>query len=447
MPMGASGSGVEETTQGSGVFWLGAVYTFLMVSRTVEFIDGSGQLHLTFILGLACIIALISTGLLPKMLISTQGKWMNLFCFWVFVGLPFSTWKGGSVHAFPGWFKSYLTFLIVGGLIFTLKQYRTITVILALSTISQIYLAYRNKVNAEEDRLAVTYGSLGNANDLASALLIGLPFILFAMSDKKVNPLLRILCPPLLIALLVAVLKTGSRGGLVAMAILLMVAFVKSHAAGKMKIIVGGIAIAAMFAMVVPSDMRTRYLTIFKNDRTALTVSALDSSTARKELLTNAFLLTLRHPVFGVGLAQFSPQSFNLFVSRGVVGMWFTCHDIFGLVSSETGIPGLIFFCGIIVSSFRLLSRLAKVEKSTPELELISRMSNTLLMSLVAYVACGIFNTQAYTHQLPVLAALTAALDRISAPYLAAAGPVQRAPMPAPYVNRRLAQRTAQAVS
>jgi hypothetical protein len=60
---------------------------------------------------------------------------------------------------------------------------------------------------------------------------------------------------------------------------------------------------------------------------------------------------------------------------------------------------------------------------------------------------CGIFNTQAYSHQLPVLASLTAALSRIAAPYIAKEE-ASRVPTVMPtFVNRRLRQQTVQAVT
>jgi hypothetical protein len=440
-----------EYSGGSLTFKICAFYTFLTISRTVEFIDSSGRLHLALLSGVICILALIATGTIPNMVISRQGKWMNLFCLWIFIGLPLSTWRGGSVQAFQqGWSKSYLTFFIIGGLIVTLKQFRSMTLVLAAGTVCQIYLAFKNAVNQEDDRLAVTYGSLGNANDLATALLIGAPFVLFLMGDKKVNPFLRMMGYPLLAALVVAVLKTGSRGGLVALGVLITFAFFKANAGGKLKILVAGIAVLAIFATVVPDDLRSRYMTIFKTDRAAASAgdnSALDSSDARRELLKNSVILTFRHPLFGVGLGNFSNQSFNLFVERGMVGMWFTCHDIFGMVASETGLPGLFFFCMILISTFKSLSLLAKLPHTTPELELISKLGKALMVATVAYFTCGIFNTSAYSPMLPMLASLAAALDRVAAPYLPGARPLQVPTGPPAFVNRRLGQATVQATS
>jgi O-antigen ligase len=160
----------------------------------------------------------------------------------------------------------------------------------------------------------------------STALLIGMPFVLFAMGDKKINWFWRILCIPLLGVLLVSALKTGSRGGLIAIVALIAFGFIRASAAGKLQVL------GAALCLVVPSDLRTRYMTIFKTDRTASTTQAADaardSSNARRGLIENAFILTFRRPAFGVGLAQFSPQSFDLFVARGLTGMWFTCHGL-----------------------------------------------------------------------------------------------------------------------
>jgi O-antigen ligase len=438
-------AGVSGTS--AFTFWICATYTFLLFSRTVEFIDTTGKLHLNLILGLICVVSLIATGNFFTIILARQGIWVSLFCFWLFTGLPFSTWRGGSLSSFGSvWLKSYITFLIVGGLIFTISQLRIMAVILALSTVSQVYLAFHGGIQSE-DRLTMSYGSLGNSNDLASALLIGFPFMAFAMSDRKVNLFFRVSFIPLMLMLLVAVFKTGSRGALLAIGVLILFAFFRASAPNKAKIALVFLCGVALFAFVVPTSLRSRYMTIVNTDQTASTSegdqSALESSSVRKGLLWNALVLMVRHPLFGVGLGNFSNQSFNLFAEQGVTGMWFTCHDIFGLVGAETGIPGLVFFVGIIVSSGRSLSKLSRVPGSTPELVIISRLGFTIMMALVAYTACGVFNTQAYSHQLPVLAALAAALGRIAHPYTTAA----TSPEPVPAFaalprNRRISEHT-----
>jgi hypothetical protein len=434
-------------SEGAVSFWLGAIYTFLLVSRSVEFIDSRGQFHLVVISGAVCAVALISSGMIPKMLVSRQGKWVSLLCLWIFLGLPFSTWKGGSVDFFASiWIKSYVMFFIVGGLIFSLKQMRTMAIILALSSIYQIYLALHGSM-ADDDRLSMSYGTLGNANDLATALLMGLPFIAYVIFDSKLNGFLRALSVPLAVVLLVSVLKTGSRGALVAIAGLVVIAFVRSSGGSKIAIVVVAVLFVGLFATVVPTSLRERYMTIFASSvatehLTQGAASAIDSSNARRQLFINSIILTMRNPIFGVGLAQFAPQSFDLLISQGMGGMWFTSHDIYALVSAEIGLPGLVFFCLTLSSSLVPMWRLSRLPHSTDEMRIISGLAYSLLMSILAYMICGIFSTAAYTYQLPVLAALSAALERVSLPYVqaAASSSAGMAKGPQPFLNRRLQQ-------
>lgn len=425
-------------------FWIGAVFTFLTFSHTIEFIDSSSRFHLALIDASLGALALLMTGNGPAMLLSKQGAWLTAFTFWVFIGLPFSLWKGGSINIFLStYIKSYIAFFLIGGLIFNLQQMRRLFLVLAVGTSALAYITYRAGVTAEDDRVSASYGSLGNANDLATTILMGLPFLIFIATDKKTNLFIRCMAAPMVAVLLGIVLKTGSRGALIGIAVMGTVAFFKVSLANKMKLVVVVLFLAGLFPFIVSKDLRNRYLTIFTDKGAAVSAnvdSAIQSSNARRELMKHAVTLTLTHPVFGVGLGQFSVQSANLWIAKGEHPLWFTAHDIYLLVSSETGIPAVILYCGLIVSCFRTLLRLSKAEKQNPELALPSHLAFAILLSLVAYSVCGIFNTQAFSMQLPMLAALTAALTRVSAPQLAAAGllqPAQFAPMPQ-FVNRKL---------
>jgi hypothetical protein len=112
-------------------------------------------------------------------------------------------------------------------------------------------------------------------------------------------------------------------------------------------------------------------------------------------------------------------------------------------VGAEAGLPALIVFCGLIASSFRSSWRLSKVPHTNPDLRTISNLGFTLTAAVSMFAICGIFNTDAYSFQLPVLASLTAALERIAKPYLDAPAAVSQSSQSVPvgFVNRKLAQR------
>jgi hypothetical protein len=124
-------------------FGIGCVYTFLLFSHASEFIDDHGRMHLVILSAALAIMALISTGNGPRMLATIQGKWLTAFISWLFLGLPFSMWKGGSFAMFKdACIKSYIAFFLVGGLIFSLAQIRKVFFWLGLGTCVIVFLAF-----------------------------------------------------------------------------------------------------------------------------------------------------------------------------------------------------------------------------------------------------------------------------------------------------------------
>jgi O-antigen ligase len=437
---------VQIASDNALAFWIGAVFTFLTFSHSIEFIDTSGRLHLAMLNAALGFLALIATGNGPAMLFSRQGKWLTGFTFWVFIGLPFSMWKGGSVSIFTnGYVKSFIAFFLIGGLIFSLRQMRKILGILALGTAALSYITYRSGVSAADDRISATYGSLGNANDLAATILMGLPFLTLVVMDKRANKLVRLVAAPMIFVLLGIVAKTGSRGALVGIAAMFLVTLTKVSMTNRLKLIVLAGVLAVIAPLMISRDLRDRYMTLFGGKYLNVsenTISAEQSSNARREVMKHALILTAYHPIFGVGLGQLAMQSANMWIAKGETPMWFTAHDIFLLVSSETGVPAFILYVMLIVSCFKDLMRLSRASKESPELTPVSEMALALLMSLVAFVVCGIFNTDAFSIQLPMLAALTAALVRVSANQVATADQARldrMQPMPS-FADRRLAR-------
>jgi O-Antigen ligase len=435
-------------------FWIGAVFTFLTFSHSIEFIDTTGRLHLAMLNAALGALVLLATGNGPVMLLSRQGRWLTGFTFWVFVGLPFSMWKGGSIAIFLNvYIKSFIGFFLIGGLIFTFGQMRKMMGILALGTAVLSYIVRRAGVSGGDDRISVSYGSLGNANDLATTILMGLPFLVFAVLDKSTNRLMRFMGAGMIFVLMALVLKTGSRGGLIGIIAMALFAFTRISMANRMKLIAFAGILLCIAPFVLSQDLKDRYMTLFGDKYegvSANTQSAALSTNARREVMKHALILTMRHPVFGVGLGQLGVQSANMWIEKGEQPLWFTAHDIYLLVSSETGLPAFILYVLVIGSCFKDLFRLSKLNRQDPELARISNMAFALQMSLVAYSVLGIFNTDAFSFQLPMLAALTAALVRTSAPEIAAAevrlaNPV--VPTPYRFVNRRVARLQAPATN
>lgn len=223
--------------------------------------------------------------------------------------------------------------------------------------------------------------------------------------------------------LMYVLLKTGSRSGLLVLAAMAGIVFVQADAKKKVALLVLCGTAGVIIPLVAGKSLMSRYMTMFKTEVTASmsedTASAVLSSQARRQLFYNGIEITLRHPVFGVGLGNFRDQSANLMIAKGMAPLWFTCHDIYLLVSSETGVLGIALYVATILFSLGSLIRTGKAAKLDPDLRELKNMSSTLFMSFIAFLGCGLFSTNAYAAEMPLLVGLTIALDRVAKPLLA----------------------------
>ncbi|MGI8991377.1 MAG: O-antigen ligase family protein [Bryobacteraceae bacterium] len=406
----------------------------LIHSRASEFIDADGKFHVVMLLCLVAGLAVLVTGGVFRALASRAGIWLTTFTVWLIVAVPFSSWRGGSFSSLTdAWLKSYAMFLIAAGLIFSFSQCRKTIFTLAIATAIIVAIALKGGLeNAQDSRLAMSYGTLGNANDLAGQLMMGLPFCLYVAFEKNRALLIRIFFIAVSAVLLIVIFKTGSRGGLLTLIAIGAMFFWRISVSNKLKFGVILICMASVTPALLPHDVRERYTTIFSGRQVtmdAVTNSAVESAEARQLLLVYSLELTRQHPVFGVGLEQFANAAWDLAVERKDPSVYHPVHNIFALIASENGIPALIFYSSALFVSFRTLLSLRKASRTHPSLEHISNLAFCLLLSLTSFTLCGMFNTNAYTSQFPILAGLIAALAYTARPEIAA---VSSSSTPAP---------------
>ncbi len=425
---------IESTAVQNLGFALLLPYLFFVFSRLSEFVDSDGRAHLVMILALFAGLAVLLTAGIFRAFAAKPGIWLSAFTIWLIVALPFSTWRGGSFAGLTDiWLKSLATYLMAAGLFVTFAHCRRAIFTLALATAVIVVIALKGGLeSAADSRLAMAYGTLGNANDLAGQLMMGLPFCLYVAFEKKRNLLLRAGFIVASALLLVVVFKTGSRGGLITILFTAALFFWRISPAGKLKFAVIFLCVVSVAPALLPSDVRDRYGTLFTGRKTntqvtANVLSAIESEEARRLLLIYAFELTMQHPVFGVGLEQFQNASWDLSIARKEAPSYHPVHNLFALIVSETGIPALCFYMIALVTCFRMLFSIRRATRGRPELEHLSSMAFCLNISLTSFTLCGMFNTNAYSVHFPILAGLIAACSYVARQEIAAA---QSNPLP-----------------
>jgi len=90
--------------------------------------------------------------------------------------------------------------------------------------------------------------------------------------------------------------------------------------------------------------------------------SAAASAEVRRENFVHSVVVTVQHPLFGVG-----PGDFQV-----IDGGWHVSHNVFTQLSSEAGLPALVLFLMIFTRAFALVRRARQLAGDQPELLLIA---------------------------------------------------------------------------
>ncbi|HEX3876648.1 MAG TPA: O-antigen ligase family protein [Bryobacteraceae bacterium] len=366
---------------------------------------------------------------------------MLLTCMYA-INIPFSSWRGQSLHIFTDeWMKSFTAFLLAGAVVVTFQECRTALNSIGwgagIASLITLYLG-----RGSSGRLQTAHGTLSNSNEIAFLLLLGLPFLALMVLDKDAAKLKRMLAFFFAVSSLYALVRTGSRAGLLGLAILGLMTFFRVSVPAKLAMIVAAGVLAAGVVVVMPGVAK-RYATMFRGSSEMSQATsaeeaheldmAINSTQGRRQLLVNSIKLTLQHPITGVGMGAFGAVMAEHEISEGQHAGFQGTHNTYTQISSEAGIPALLCFVCIILFSMldlravykRARGKVTKVGKQ------IADVSFALIASLVAYAVCVAFDFVAYNPTLPILAGFAIALSAVAQNALDAADYAESQPQPA----------------
>jgi O-antigen ligase len=331
------------------------------------------------------------------------------------------------------WSKGLVLFILLAAVADNIKQMRVLAISMGLGgAVITIISAVAGQMSAD-DRLRVPGSTMSNPNDLAQLILITIPFWIYAAATRK-NPFLKYTMFAAVIPMLVVLLKTGSRGAMVVIAILAIVLLFSLGMRG-LALAIPLAAVGAISLFLLPSTTVDRLLTTFsqKEEATYLEASAVASRESRLFLFREGVRLTLENPVFGVGADGFIPAANP--IDADTSGLrptkWQETHNAYVQISSETGIPGFLLYYGAMFLAFRQLSSIRKKARAQDQSE-VANVALCIRFSLLAFAASSLFSNYAYLMYFPTLAGLTVAVERIARETLRpAAARNVRMPVPA----------------
>lgn len=365
--------------------------------------------YLLWIVSPPALFAAVFAGGIGKTLRNKSGRLFFWFFVWMMIGLPFSSWVGGSVPEFRVYAQnSFALMFVVGGLTLAWSEVRTTFVWIGVAGVFIIGAARFLALEGSDGRLQMGSASstIGNENDLASHLIFVLPFVLYLALDQRFNRVLRaLLVIPIAFGTFV-IFATASRGGMVSLfACFLFVLFRGSARQRMSALVVGGVLVLAIPILLSGSNALDRLGSLFGGQHE----EAKESGDSRDYLLRTSILYTVQHPVFGVGMLQFGNYEGRMSLSAGVTGNWHETHNSITQVSSELGVPAVIFFVMAIGTAMTSVNRIYGQARREGYTE-IANASFCYLLSMVGYLTSIIFLSNAYRYYLPIMIGLAAAL-------------------------------------
>lgn len=393
-------------------FWFALGFIFIRFSLIHEFLSLHLGLNLFLpaVFGVPALFLLLASGGLARVFSTSTGIFLTGFMGWLLLITPFSVWPGGTAQLMSRSFQTEFSMLFMtAGLVMTWSELRWVAGTLVVGAAINAFIALKYSIN-EMGRYAVSFGSLQNPNDLSTHILVLVPFVLLFILDSKASLIKRIVCVAILAGSLFVVVRTSSRGALLALTAMAFLVFIRAKAMQRLLlfaiVLIGGVLVVFTSPQIV-----TRYLTTFEVTAEMLEsqemTSAIASGNQRKELLFKSLATTLKHPITGVGPGQYATYENDLAVKEGKRGTWLGTHNTYTEISSEAGIPAFILYTGGIITSLLLLRRTyRRAIHDDPGSRAIRAFAFCLSVSLAGFLVCSFFASMAYRYYLYALVGL-----------------------------------------
>jgi putative inorganic carbon (hco3(-)) transporter len=378
----------------SFAFWLYLMFVCSWFLHLPARVPGMENARADLLLvGLIMGLSFASSGSAPAHPADKRSR-MLLFGLLVYavLSVPLVEWPGTVAKVgIPQFFKAFVFFYFTSTLIDTPRRLKLLLgVFLACQVfrvLEPLYLhvtegywgSRASMANWESmDRLSGSPYDIVNPNGLAAIVLTVIPLLHYLTTSSVTGRLIYISVLP---AVLYALVLTASRSGMIGLAAIFGLLFLKS----RHKILLVTVAVAAV-AFTVPrlsADLTDRYVSIFDD-------SAKNAATAdeRVDGLKQDLEVAKRRPLFGHGLGTSKEANAHF----GTYGR--PSHNLYTEVLQELGLVGLVIFLAylwsVLASMFGLARTLRQSSDAPPILwALISALQvwfgTNLLFSFASY--------------------------------------------------------------
>lgn len=387
--------------------------TFIMFVAPMNFLPFLMPFRLALVSAVLAIGAYLVSTVRARRPLSVMGSEVKivlaLFGFAI-ISVPGSKWPGGSYEYLNDTLlRSVIVFFLIANLLSSEARCRQFLWGLTLFTgFNAILGIYQFKTGAfmrgAGNRIIGGYSGLtANPNDLALAINLLIPFILYLYATSK-SFAQRCIAGTVLGLGIICVVITFSRSGAVTLLGLVLWYLWTMQSKRRFKSVLAIAGLIMVVAMLVPSGYGSRLATSvnIEEDETG-------SANARLELLKAGLRNSVAHP-FGVGLAMN-----NLLQKEEGLG-WSPVHNAYLQVSTELGIIAAILYIVLLWKMMRSIQKVVAVALMSGN-DHLAAIAKATEGGLIAFAIGAMFAPVAYNFYLYIVVGVGMAIKELARTY------------------------------
>lgn len=361
-----------------------------------------GEMRLDLLLGGAAFVSTFIQSAEDKLCLKVPtSRRLLIFLAYIIISLPLVTWPGSVIRFnLTVWIKAAFFFLLVVAAVRSERQLMWIMFIFlgcqAFRIIEPLYLhitegywgdiafSHVDGAMSSLNRLSGAPKDIVNPNQLAWVIVNTIPFMFYLLwQNGKVGKMLFLTAiPPFVYALLL----TGSRSGMISLAVVIIGMVLVSERKGRNLMIALVVVLPAAIYMFshAETDLQIRYFSLVDSS-----VAGADTKQGRIDGLIRQIGTISNNPLFGNGLGTSGETNRNLLGGRSQI-----THNMYIEILQETGMIGFTLFMAYIVTMVKALSQARRTLKEIGcedcdwLLRLITATLVWIFMDLVYSISC-----------------------------------------------------------
>lgn len=326
---------------------------------------------------------------------------MILFVLWT--GLTTAT-AFDTAYAYPYWVQTAKSFILAIVLLGLLNNKTRIHALILVVAVSLGYYAVKGfgftlLTGGQFHVLGPDGTQIGDNNDLGLALAMSLPLLNYLRISSR-HVLVTAVITFVIVATLVAIIGTYSRGGLFGLAVVGLAMWFRSRHKIVLTLALAGVLIA--LPTLVPRQWYERMTTIetYQED---------ESYEGRLQAWTVSTRIALDRPLVGGGfkVTELAPV-FRRYNYGGTVQDGKAAHSIYFQVLGEHGFVGLAIYLALVFVGFLNLWDVISVAKKRADMRWIQDLAGMMQVAFIGVLSAGALLSMAYYDVFLVLLAMSA---------------------------------------